>query len=250
MHVIECLPAIDIRAGKCVRLLRGDFSRETIYGDPLEMALSYESDGARWVHVVDLDAARSGEPENRDLVVSIAARTALYVQAGGGIRDEARVATMLEAGVERVVLGTAAAADPDLACELAALYPGRVAVGIDHRAAAGGGREVAVQGWAAASGIALGDLLARLGDAPFGGVVVTEIARDGTLAGHDLEGLAAVLGSTSVPVIASGGVGSADHLRSLAALEVGGARLAGAIVGWAILSGAIGVQEALQACSP
>jgi phosphoribosylformimino-5-aminoimidazole carboxamide ribotide isomerase len=156
---------------------------------------------------------------------------------------------MLEAGIDRVVLGTAAATDPDLACALAASYPGRVAVAIDHRAAEDGGREVAVRGWEGGSGISAEDLLARLGTAPFGAVVVTEIARDGTLGGPDLEGLARVLGLTSLPVIASGGVGSADHLRSLAALEVGGSRLAGAIVGKAILSGAIGVREALEACS-
>jgi phosphoribosylformimino-5-aminoimidazole carboxamide ribotide isomerase len=246
---MELLPAIDIRAGRCVRLLRGDFAAETIYGDPIQVALSYESAGARWVHVVDLDAAKSGVPVNRGLVASIANGTGLRVQAGGGIRDEASAEAMLAAGVERVVLGTAAAADPDLACKLAALYPGRIAVGIDHRPAPGGRREVAVRGWQERAAISFGELLTRLADAPFGAVVVTEIARDGTLEGPDLDGLAAVLGSTSLPVVASGGVGAAEHLRALAGLEVAGARLAGAIVGRAILSGAIGVQEALLACS-
>jgi phosphoribosylformimino-5-aminoimidazole carboxamide ribotide isomerase len=186
---------------------------------------------------------------NRDLVISIATGTAVRVQAGGGVRDFAGAAAMLEAGVDRVVLGTAAAADPDLACALATSYPRRVAVAIDHRAGEDGRREVAVRGWVGASGISAEELLARLGAAPFGAVVVTEIGRDGTLEGPDFEGLASLLGLTSLPVIASGGVGSSDHLRSLAALEVGGARLAGAIVGQAILSGAIGVREALEACS-
>jgi phosphoribosylformimino-5-aminoimidazole carboxamide ribonucleotide (ProFAR) isomerase len=219
---MELLPAIDIRAGRCVRLLRGDFSAETVYGDPLQVALSYEAAGARWVHVVDLDAARSGEPVNRDLVVSITSRTGLRVQAGGGIRD--------------------------WACKLAALHPGRIVVGLDHRTMPGGEREVAVRGWRADAGISLEKLLTRFAGAPFAAVVVTEIARDGTLEGPDLDGLAGVLASTSLPVIASGGVGSVDHLRSLAAIEVGGARLAGAIVGRAILSGAMGMQEALLAC--
>jgi phosphoribosylformimino-5-aminoimidazole carboxamide ribotide isomerase len=245
---MELLPAIDIRAGRCVRLLRGDFSAETVYGDPLQVALSYEAAGARWVHVVDLDAARSGEPVNRDLVVSITSRTGLRVQAGGGIRDWASASTMLDAGVERVVLGTGAAADPDFACKLAALHPGRIVVGLDHRTMPGGEREVAVRGWRADAGISLEKLLTRFAGAPFAAVVVTEIARDGTLEGPDLDGLAGVLASTSLPVIASGGVGSVDHLRSLAAIEVGGARLAGAIVGRAILSGAMGMQEALLAC--
>jgi phosphoribosylformimino-5-aminoimidazole carboxamide ribotide isomerase len=245
---MELLPAIDIRAGRCVRLLRGDFSAETVYGDPLQVAQSYQAAGARWVHVVDLDAARSGEPVNRDLVVSIASSTGLRVQAGGGIRDGASAATMLDAGVARVVLGTAAAADPDFACKLASLHPGRIVAGIDHRTMPGGEREVAVRGWRADAGVSLKELLTRFGDAPFAAVVVTEIARDGTLEGPDLDGLAGVLASTSLPVIASGGVGSVDHLRSLAALEVGGARLAGTIVGRAILSGAIGMQEALLAC--
>jgi phosphoribosylformimino-5-aminoimidazole carboxamide ribotide isomerase len=242
---VRCYPAIDIRDGRCVRLLRGDFASETVFGDPLEVARSYLAGGAEWLHVVDLDAARRGDPVNRPLVLAIAALSGVKVQAGGGVRDEAAVEVLLEGGVERVVLGTLAASSPELAISLAERHPGRVAVAIDH--AAGGA--VVVEGWGVDSGLAVADLLSRLGDAPFGAVVVTSVARDGTLAGPDLEGLAATLAATTLPVVASGGVGGADDLRALAALRAGGRSLDGAIVGRALLSGALDLREAIAACA-
>jgi phosphoribosylformimino-5-aminoimidazole carboxamide ribotide isomerase len=242
---VRCYPAIDIRQGRCVRLLQGDFASETVFGDPLEVAQAYVAGGAEWLHVVDLDAARGGEPINRPLVLAIAAIPGVKVQAGGGVRDEAAARALLDGGVERVVLGTVAASRPQLAVSLAERHPTRVAVAIDH--AAGGA--VVVEGWGVASGQVVGALLARLGDAPFGAVVVTSVARDGTLAGPDLDGLATTLACTALPVVASGGVGGAGDLRALAALRAGERRLEGAIVGRALLSGALDLGEALAACA-
>lgn len=246
---MDLYPAIDLRAGRCVRLVQGDFGRETVYeDDPVAVATGFAEAGAPWVHVVDLDAARTGEPENREVVAAIAravGRTradggATRVQAGGGVRSEAAAAALFEAGVHRVVLGTAALEDPALVRRLAAAHP--VAVGIDARAG-----DVAVRGWTAGSGASVADVLARFEDDGVAAVVVTEIGRDGTLAGPDVDGLAACLAATAVDVVASGGVGTLDHLRALAALDAGGRRLAGAIVGRALHDEAFTVREALAA---
>jgi len=250
---VDLYPAIDLRAGRTVRLYQGDFSRETAYGtDPVTVAQGFAAAGARWLHLVDLDAARTGSPENRPVIAAITAAiraTATAsadgrpkVQAGGGVRDQASAEALLEAGVDRVVLGTAAVENPQLVRDLAAHH--QVAVGIDVR-----GRVAAVRGWLEGSGVDLLDLVARFEDCGVAAFVVTEIGRDGTFAGPDLEGLAAVLEATPVDVIASGGVGSAADLTALATLEVGGRRLAGAIVGKAIHDGLITVEEAMAACT-
>ena len=213
--MIELYPAIDLRDGRCVRLYQGDYGRETVYGDdPVAQALAFEAEGAAWIHVVDLDAARTGEPVNRPVVAAIAAAVSVPVQTGGGVRDEAAAEALIDAGVARVVLGTAALEQPDLVRRLAARFP--VAVGLDAR-----GREVAVRGWEQGSGRDLLDVAAEFADAGVAALVVTEIGRDGTLEGPDLEGLAAVLGATDIDVIASGGVGSLDDLRALDRLAVG-----------------------------
>jgi phosphoribosylformimino-5-aminoimidazole carboxamide ribotide isomerase len=225
---MDLYPAIDLRGGKCVRLYQGDFDQETVYGeDPVAQALAFQAEGARWIHVVDLDAARTGDPVNRPVIAEIARAVDVPVQTGGGVRDEAAAAALVEAGVARVVVGTAAVEDPDLVPRLAKEFP--VAVGLDAH-----GREVAVRGWVQGSGLDVVDLARRFADAGVQALVVTEIGRDGTLAGPDTEGLAAVVAATSVPVVASGGVGSLDDLRALAALEVDGRRLAGAICGKAV----------------
>ncbi|MGZ4710384.1 MAG: 1-(5-phosphoribosyl)-5-[(5-phosphoribosylamino)methylideneamino]imidazole-4-carboxamide isomerase [Acidimicrobiales bacterium] len=238
---MELYPAIDLRGGRCVRLYQGDYGRETVYGDdPVAQALAFEAEGAGWIHVVDLDAARTGEPVNRPVVAAIAAAVSVPVQTGGGVRDEAAADALIEAGVTRVVLGTAALEQPDLVRRLASRFP--VAVGLDAR-----GREVAVRGWEQGSGRDLLEVAAEFADAGVAALVVTEIGRDGTLEGPDLEGLAAVLGATEVDVIASGGVGSLDDLRALDQLEVGSRRLAGAIVGRALYEGTFTLAEALGA---
>jgi phosphoribosylformimino-5-aminoimidazole carboxamide ribotide isomerase len=236
--VIELYPAIDLRGGRCVRLYQGDYGRETVYGDdPVAQALAFEAEGAAWIHVVDLDAARTGEPVNRSVVAAIAAAVSVPVQTGGGVRDEAAAEALIDAGVARVVLGTAALEQPELVRRLAPRFP--VAVGLDAR-----GREVAVRGWELGSGRDLLDVTAEFADAGVAALVVTEIGRDGTLEGPDLEGLAAVLDATAVDVIASGGVGTLDDLRALDRLAVGERRLTGVIVGRALYEGAFTLTDA------
>ncbi|MCB1250972.1 MAG: 1-(5-phosphoribosyl)-5-[(5-phosphoribosylamino)methylideneamino]imidazole-4-carboxamide isomerase [Acidimicrobiales bacterium] len=238
---MELLPAIDLRDGRCVRLYQGDYDRETVYGDdPVAQARRFADAGSPWVHVVDLDAARSGEPVNRPVVAAIAGAVGAKVQTGGGVRDEAAAEALVAAGVTRVVLGTAALEDPVLVRRLAARLP--VAVGLDVR-----GREVAVRGWEQGSGRDLLDVLGTYEDAGVEAVVVTQIARDGTLDGPDVDGLAEVLGATTMQVVASGGVGTLDDLRTLAGLVVDGRRLAGAIVGRALYEGRFTIDEALAA---
>lgn len=246
-----CIPAIDLRGGRCVRLLRGDFADETVYGDPVAQARAYEAAGATLLHVVDLDAARSGQPsaENRAAVAAIVEACALPVQLGGGIRDEATAEAALSAGIARVVVGTAGVEDPALVRRLAERHPGRILAGLDHRRSDDGRRVVAVRGWVEASGIDLEDALAVLEGAPLAGVVVTDITRDGTLEGPDVAGYAAALSATSVSIVASGGVGSLDDLRRLAGLTAAGRRLAGVVVGKALLSGAFGLAEAIAAAA-
>ncbi|MGZ4682359.1 MAG: HisA/HisF-related TIM barrel protein, partial [Acidimicrobiales bacterium] len=157
--MIELYPAIDLRGGRCVRLYQGDYGRETVYGDdPVAQALAFEAEGAAWIHVVDLDAARTGEPVNRPVVAAIAAAVSVPVQTGGGVRDEAAADALIEAGVTRVVLGTAALEQPDLVRRLASRFP--VAVGLDAR-----GREVAVRGWEQGSGRDLLEVAAEFADA-------------------------------------------------------------------------------------
>ncbi len=242
---MDLYPAIDLRGGACVRLLQGDYARETLYDDdPVAVAMAFEAGGAPWVHVVDLDAARTGEGVNRDVVRQIAAAVEVPVQAGGGIRDEFSAETLLRSGVARIVVGTAALEDPAMVRRVAARHPGRVAVGLDARAG-----EVAVRGWAEGSGTRPAEVLERFEDAGVAAFVVTDIGRDGMMVGPDLAGLTAVLDLTAVPVVASGGVGSLDDLRALAGLERDGRRLAGVIVGKALYEGAISVPEAVHACA-
>ena len=237
---MELYPAIDLRRGRCVRLYQGDFDKETVYGDdPVAVAKSFAAAGARWVHVVDLDASRR-DGSNRDLVERVARESGLSVQTGGGVRD----GSLLDAGVQRVVLGSVAVEEPELALDLAARHPARVAIGLDHRDG-----EVRTRGWEEASGRRLLDLIAQFETADIAAFIVTDISRDGVLEGPDVAGYVELLGATSTPIIASGGVGTLDHLRQLAALDVDGRRLDGAIVGKAIYEGAFTVEEALRIVS-
>jgi phosphoribosylformimino-5-aminoimidazole carboxamide ribotide isomerase len=249
---MDLLPAIDLRGGTAVRLTQGDFGREVRYGDPAALAARYIAAGARWIHVVDLDAARTGVPHERATlgeIVRLAADASVNVEAGGGIRTEDDAAALLGSGVARVVLGTAALDDPALAARWARRWPGRVAVGLDYRVGPDGVAEAQAQGWLAGSGRALTDLLALWEGEPIGAVVATAVARDGMLSGPDLAGLRALLGATSLPVVASGGVSGAEDLAALARLEASGRALAGAIVGKAIVEGRLSVEEGLAACT-
>ena len=249
---MDLYPAIDIRDGGAVRLAQGDFDRQTGYGDPVELARSFAAAGAPWLHVVDLDAARTGRPVNRPLVLALAAAVDVPVETGGGVRTEADVDELLGGGVARVVLGTALLDDPELARRCVRRHPGRVAIGLDYRLDPDGRAEVAVRGWEEGSGRTVDELLAELSDVDLAAVIVTAIERDGMLSGPDLEGLAAVLRATPVPVIASGGVASVADIEALAGLTVGtgsGVRgLEGAITGRALVEGRLTVQEGVAAC--
>jgi len=259
---MDLYPAIDIRDGGAVRLTQGDFDRQSEYGDPVDLARRFAAAGAPWLHVVDLDAARLGRPDNRRIVLAIARAVDIPVQTGGGVRSEADVVELLEGGVARVVLGTLAVEDPGLLGAVATRYPGRVAVGVDYRRHADGRTEVAVRGWEQAGGRSVDDLLAQLDGVGVAAVIVTAIDRDGTLAGPDLDGLCGVLAATAIPVIASGGVGSVADLAALARLEVPGGRLGGpggpaparrllgAISGKALVDGRMSVEEGVAACAP
>jgi len=233
--MIQLYPAIDLREGRVVRLRQGDYSDETVYGDdPVAVARSFADAGAPWIHVVDLEAARSGSPVNRPVVAAIAAAVAgtAMVQTGGGVRSVDDARALADAGVARVVMGSAAVADPSLVERAAAVVP--VAVGLDHRDG-----EVAVHGWTQGSGVALTDALGWFGAAA--AFVITDIARDGMLQGPDLQGLAAAAAATRVPVIASGGVSSLDDIAALR--EVPG--IAGVITGKAVYEGRFTVAEAV-----
>jgi phosphoribosylformimino-5-aminoimidazole carboxamide ribotide isomerase len=240
---MDLYPAIDLRDGRCVRLYQGDYDRETHYGDdPVAQARSFADAGAPWIHVVDLDAARSGVATNRDVIAAICAAVDVPVQSGGGVRDDDAAAALLDAGVARVVVGTAALEDPALVARLAARQ--RVAVGLDAR-----GRDVAVRGWEQASGQDLLAVASRFAEVGVDALVVTEIGRDGTLEGPALDQLTAVLESSEIDLVASGGVGTVEDLRALSSLEANGRRLSGAIVGRALYEGAFGLREALDAVS-
>lgn len=233
--MIELYPAIDLREGRVVRLLQGDYDRQTTYGDdPVATARSFAEAGAPWIHVVDLDAARSGSPVNRPVVAAIAAALAgvARVQTGGGVRsiDDARA--LADAGVARVVMGSAAVAHPDLVAQASLVVP--VAVGLDHRDG-----EVAVHGWTKGSGVALADALGWFPTAA--AFVITDIARDGMLEGPDVRGLADAAAATSIPVIASGGVSSLADIAALRSVP----GIAGVITGKAVYEGRFTVAEAV-----
>ena len=237
---MDLYPAIDLRGGRCVRLHQGDYGQETVYGDdPVAQAVAFADAGAGWIHVVDLDAARTGTPENRATVAAIAAAVTVPVQTGGGVRSVEAAEALFGAGVERVVIGTAALKDPDLVRTLAADH--RVAVGLDARSG-----EVATDGWLEGSGRTVLEVARSFAEVGVDAFVVTDIARDGTLEGPDVEGLAAVLGAVDTEIIASGGVGTLADLATLAEVRAGGRSLHGAIVGRAIYQGAFDVADAVR----
>lgn len=241
---MELFPAIDLLDGRAVRLYQGDYARETVYNsDPVAQARAFADAGARWIHVVDLDAARTGTPRNREVIAAICDAVDVPVQTGGGVRSELAAEALFDLGVARVVLGTAALEEPDLVRRLASRFA--VAVGLDAR-----GREVAVRGWEEGSGRDLLDVARGFADAGVEALIVTEIGRDGTLEGPDLDGLGEVLDATELPVIASGGVGSLADIGALEELRSAGRRLAGVIIGRALYEGAFTLPEALSLVAP
>jgi len=241
--VIDLLPAIDLRGGHCVRLHQGDFAAETVYDDdPTRVASEFAAAGARWIHVVDLDAARTGERTHLPQIRAICEAVPCAVEVGGGVRTADAARELLDAGVSRVVIGTAAVERPALVEELCLEYPGAIAVGLDAR-----GTEVAIRGWVEGSGADLVTLAQRFDGIGVAALIVTEISRDGTLEGPAFGQLLAVLTASNIPLIASGGVGTLDDLRALVALEGGGRRLSGIIAGRAIYEGRFTVEQGLAA---
>jgi phosphoribosylformimino-5-aminoimidazole carboxamide ribotide isomerase len=232
-------PAIDLKGGACVRLVRGAMDAATVFNDdPADQARLFAAAGFEWLHVVDLDGAFAGRPRNAGAVGSILTATTLPVQLGGGIRDEAGIAAWLERGICRVILGTVALRDPALVKRACRAHPGRIVVGIDARAGL-----VAVEGWAETSEVAALDLALRFEDAGVAAIVYTDIERDGALGGVNAEATAALAERLTTPVIASGGVASLDDLRRLKARSASG--IAGVICGRALYDGRIAPAAAL-----
>jgi phosphoribosylformimino-5-aminoimidazole carboxamide ribotide isomerase len=232
-------PAIDLKGGACVRLLRGEMSAATVFNaSPADQARQFADAGFEWLHVVDLDGAFAGKPVNAAAVEAIVAATRLPVQLGGGIRNEAGIAAWLERGIRRVILGTIALRDPDLVRRACRAHPGRIVVGIDAR-----GGKVAVDGWAETSEITARDLALRFEDEGVAAIVYTDIERDGALGGVNAEATAELASALTTPVIASGGVASLDDLNRLKALQATG--IEGVICGRALYDGRIVPREAL-----
>ena len=233
----DLLPAVDVASGVAVRLVQGEAGSETSYGPPLDAALAFQAAGARWIHLVDLDAA-FGRGSNAELIAQVAGAVDVNVELSGGIRDDASLTAALATGCRRVNIGTAALEDPAWCASAIARFGDRVAVGLDVR-----GRTLAARGWTKEGGD-LFEVLARLDSEGCARYVVTDVLKDGTLRGPNVDLLRSVCAATSAPVVASGGVSSLDDLRALAALAPVGVE--GAIVGKALYSGAFTVTEALQ----
>jgi len=234
---MEIIPAIDIRGGRCVRLYQGDYGRETVFADdPVEVARRWQDDGAARLHVVDLDGARQGSPVNAELVGRIAAVARVPVQVGGGLREMPAIRRYLEAGVDRVVLGTAAVKDRALLAEALVEAGQRIVVSVDARAG-----QVAVEGWEQETQLAAAALITELAALGVRRFVYTDTARDGTLEGPNLRAIEGLVAGVKVPVIYAGGVSRVDDLVRLASLG-----LEGAIVGKALYTGDVVLREALE----
>ncbi|MEM7211155.1 MAG: 1-(5-phosphoribosyl)-5-[(5-phosphoribosylamino)methylideneamino]imidazole-4-carboxamide isomerase [Pseudomonadota bacterium] len=235
-------PAIDLKDGQCVRLVRGEMDAATVFNDdPAAQAKAFEDAGCEWIHLVDLNGAFAGEPVNGAAVDAILQAISVPAQLGGGIRDMATIEAWLTKGLRRVILGTVAVRDPDLVRQAAKAFPGQVSVGIDAR-----GGMVAVEGWAETTDMTALDLARKFEDAGVAAIIYTDIDRDGAMQGPNVEGTAALAKAVSIPVIASGGVSSLDDLR---ALKASGAALDGAISGRALYDGRIEVAEAVSVLS-
>ncbi len=245
MKPLTLYPAIDLKNGACVRLQRGEMAHATVYAlPPAEQAAAWQSAGCRFLHVVDLDGAFAGASKNGDAVAAILAAVSVPVQLGGGVRDMAAIERWLEAGVTRVILGSAALKNPDLVHEACRAHPGRIVVGIDARRG-----KVAVEGWAETSDMPALDLARRVEAAGVAAIIYTDIARDGMLGGLNLEETLACAAATSVPVIASGGVGAMadlELLRECADAQTTG-HVEGVIAGRALYDGRIDLAQAIKA---
>lgn len=241
---LNLYPAIDLKDGACVRLLRGEMDQATVFGAaPGAQAAIWAEAGFKWVHVVDLNGAFAGRPVNEAAVKAILAAVTIPVQLGGGIRTIGQVESWLAAGVSRVILGSAAAKNPELVRESARKFPGRVVVGIDAK-----GGMVATEGWAETSDILASELARRFEDAGIAAIIYTDIARDGMKTGLNIAETEALAAAVNVPVIASGGVASVADIIALKAAAARQANIDGTILGRALYDGALSPREAFAAC--
>ena len=237
---MKILPAIDIRGGKCVRLFKGDFEKETVFSDfPFEMAQKWESQGGEFLHLVDLDGARAGKPQNLTAIKEILASVKIPAELGGGIRETAHIEEVLNLGVSRVILGSVAVRNPALVREACKNFGGdKIIVGIDAKNGV-----VAVDGWGVSGDIEAVELALRMKDAGVTTIIYTDISRDGTLTGVNAKGTANIAKKSGLKVIASGGVGSIEDIRLLKQYESDG--IEGVIVGKSIYTGALDLSEAI-----
>lgn len=235
---MQIWPAVDIRSGKCVRLSQGDYQKETVYGDsPADMADRWINDGARCLHVVDLDAALQGETDNFESICQIAFQTEVPIQVGGGIRDERTIEKYLEVGITRLVVGTRALKEPQWAIEMAERYPRCLLLGLGSRDGM-----LASEGWAETTNVPVIEFALQMASYPFAGIIFTDIAKHGMLKGPNLEAQKQLRDAVSIPVIASGGIANADDVTKLTALE-----LHGCIIGRALYEGRLTLAESLRA---
>ena len=238
---MDVIPAIDILDGRCVRLYQGDYQQSEVFGeDPVEVAQRWYSQGAKYLHVVDLDGARDGKPKNLKVIEAIARSIPIRVQMGGGLRDRKSIVSVLNSGVSRVILGTAAVENSQLIADICAEFPEQIMIGIDARDG-----KVATRGWLTTSEVMAVDLAKRMTSIGIAGIIYTDIHRDGTMQGPNIEALRQLAENVDVPVIASGGISSITDLLNLLSLESIGVK--GAIVGRAIYTGDIQLREAIRA---
>ncbi|MCI6283122.1 1-(5-phosphoribosyl)-5-[(5-phosphoribosylamino)methylideneamino]imidazole-4-carboxamide isomerase [Selenomonas sp.] len=236
---MKIYPAIDIRGGKCVRLFKGDFAQETVFSDsPAAMAKQWESEGAEYLHLVDLDGARAGRPENLATVKDILAAVTIPVELGGGIRTMENIDEVLALGVRRVILGSVAVRDPELVCEACAKYGDRIVVGIDAKDGI-----VAVDGWGVSGDVDVITLAKKMKDAGVRTIIYTDISRDGTLSGVNVEATAKLARESGVDVVASGGVKDLADIRALLPYADDG--IEGVIVGKSIYTGSLDLRKAI-----
>ncbi len=238
---MEVIPAIDLLEGRCVRLFQGDYEQSQVFNEnPVEVARQWEAEGATRLHLVDLDGAKAGRPENWAAIEAIAQAVKLPIEVGGGLRDAERVSALFDLGVQYAILGTVAVENPDLVGELCQKFPGQIIVGIDAREG-----KVATRGWLETSEVMAVELAQRMGEMGAAEIIYTDIKRDGTMKGPNMESLKELATAIDTPVIASGGVSSVSDLMRLLTLVPSG--VSGAIVGKALYTGDISLTEAIRA---
>lgn len=235
---MDIIPAIDLRDGKCVRLIQGQYHRQiTYHDDPVEQARQFHADGAQWLHMVDLDGAKVGKPVNTETISAIAALGLLKIEVGGGLRNETSIEQLLDVGVTRVIIGTKAVSDFEWFSEMAAKFEGRLVLGLDAR-----GSMVATHGWMEDSAQTMLEFAAQADALPLAAIIYTDISKDGMLSGPNVERTALLVEAVDTPVIASGGVKEVDDIRKLRPIGV-----AGVVVGRSLYEGTLKLREAIEA---